>query len=73
MYFYDRHGSTENRFVFLYAQKVIGRFMEPIADILKDVEGRVGTPADNIGEVLGAAVTLLGGPLIAKVLGVANL
>ncbi len=70
MYLYDRHGQAKSKFVFLYAQKVVGRLMEPNADLLKDVERWVGTLADNVGKVFGAAVAPLGSPFVAKVFSV---
>lgn len=44
--------------------------MEPNADLLKDVERWVGTLADNVGKVFGAAVAPLGSPFVAKVFSV---
>ncbi len=72
MYLYDRHGQAKSKFVFLYAQKVVGRLMEPNADLLKDVERWVGTLADNVGKVFGAAVAPLGSPLVAEAFRIAE-
>ena len=47
--------------------------MKAKADLLKDVKGRVSAFADNVGKMLGAALTPLGSPLIAKALSVAEL
>ena len=70
---HDRHRRPIGEITFLYAQKVVGRFMKAKADLLKDVKGRVSAFADNVGKMLGAALTPLGSPLIAKALSVAEL
>lgn len=70
MYLYNRHGNVESISILFYTQKVVGRLTEPNADLLKEVEGWVGTLADNVGEVFGTAVAPLGSPFVAEVLSI---
>ena len=70
---HDRHRRPIGEIAFLYAQKVVGRFMKAKADLLKDVKGRVSAFADNVDKVLGTALAPLGSPLIAEALSVAEL
>lgn len=72
MYLYNRHGNVESTAILFYAQKVIGRLTKSNADLLKDVEGRVGTLTDNVGEVFGTAVAPLGSPFVAEMLSITD-
>lgn len=67
MYFLNRHGYPKGEILFLYAQKVVRRLMESDADLFKEAQGRMSTPADDIREMLGTAPTPLRSPLIAEV------
>ena len=71
-YLHDRHRGAEGKFVCLYAQKVIGGLAEAQAHLLKNVEGRIRTLADDAGKMPGAAVAPFGCPLITEMLCVAN-
>ncbi len=73
MYFRNRHGDAERKFIQIYAQKKIGCFVEAKANLFKDVERRRRAPADNIGEMLGTAAASFRSSLIAKLLGIADL
>lgn len=73
MYLCNRHRQAKG-VIFRYdTQKLIGRFLKANTDPLKNSDGGAGTPADDVGDVSGAAAALFGGLLIAELISGANL